>query len=37
VKSILKNALDQQPLGMPPLPPAPPSPHDNIRGAEYFE
>jgi hypothetical protein len=37
VKSILKNALDQQPLGMPTLPPAPPSPHDNIRGAEYFE
>jgi transposase len=37
VKSILKNALDQQPLGLPALPPAPPSPHDNIRGAEYFE
>jgi hypothetical protein len=37
VKSILKNALDQQPLGMPALPPSPPSPHDNIRGAEYFE
>jgi hypothetical protein len=37
VKSILKNALDQQPLGTPTLPPAPPSPHDNIRGAEYFE
>jgi hypothetical protein len=37
VKSILKSALDQQPLGLPPLPPAPPSPHDNIRGAEYFE
>ena len=37
VKSILKNALDQQPLGMPTLPPSPPSPHDNIRGAEYFE
>jgi hypothetical protein len=37
VKSILKNALDQQPVGMPTLPPSPPSPHDNIRGAEYFE
>jgi transposase len=37
VKSILKNALDQQPLGLPALPSAPPSPHDNIRGAEYFE
>jgi transposase len=31
VKSILKNALDQQPLGMPTPPPSPPSPHDNIR------
>jgi transposase len=37
VKSILKNALDQQPLGTPTLQPSPPSPHDNIRGAEYFE
>jgi hypothetical protein len=37
VKSILKNALDRQPLGQSPLPPGPPSPHDNIRGAEYFE
>jgi transposase len=37
VKSILKNALDQQPLGTPTLPPSPLSPHDNIRGAEYFE
>jgi hypothetical protein len=37
VKSILKNALDQQPLGPAPLPPTRPSPHDNIRGAEYFE
>jgi hypothetical protein len=37
VKSILKNALDRQPLGLSPLPPGPPSPHDNIRGAEYFE
>jgi len=37
VKSILKNALDQQPLGVPTLPPGPPPSHDNIRGAEYFE
>jgi hypothetical protein len=37
VKSILKNALGQQPLGLSPFPPAPPSPHDNIRGIEYFE
>jgi hypothetical protein len=37
VKSIPKNALDQQPLAMPTLPPSPPSLHDNIRGAEYFE
>jgi hypothetical protein len=37
VKSILKNALDQQPLGTPTLPPSSPPPHDNIRGAEYFE
>jgi hypothetical protein len=37
VKSILKNALDQQPLGTPTLPPSPPSSHDNIRGAGYFE
>jgi transposase len=37
VKSILKNSLDQQPLTteLPSLPPPPP--HDNIRGAEYFE
>ena len=37
VESILKNSLDQQPLTNEPpsLPPA--SPHDNIRGAEYFE
>lgn len=38
LESILKNSLDQQPLPgsgstSPPLPP----PHDNIRGAEYFE
>jgi hypothetical protein len=37
MKSILKSALDQRPLGTPTLPPDPPSPHDNIRGAEYFE
>lgn len=38
VESILKTSLDQQPLPLPssPPPPAPP-PHDNIRGAEYFE
>jgi len=36
VKSILKNSLDQQALTeLPSLPPPPP--HDNIRGAEYFE
>jgi hypothetical protein len=37
VKSILKNSLDQQPLpgSSPPL--TTPPPHDNIRGAEYFE
>jgi hypothetical protein len=36
VKSILKNSLD----ALPPTAPAttsPPPPHDNIRGAEYFE
>jgi len=37
IKSILKNALDQQPLGTQTFSPGPPSPHDNIRGAEYFE
>jgi hypothetical protein len=37
IKSILKNALDQQPSGMATSLPSPPSPHDNIRGAEYFE
>jgi len=37
VKSILETSLDQQPLTSEPssLPPAPP--HDNIRGAEYFD
>jgi hypothetical protein len=40
VESILKNSLDQVPLdGVPPSAPTPSStpPHDNIRGAEYFE
>ena len=36
-KSILKNSLDQIPPDSPAAPPAPPPPHDNIRGAEYFE
>jgi hypothetical protein len=36
VESILKNSLDRQPLAPPAVPPLPP-PHDNIRGAEYFE
>ena len=35
VESILKNSIDQVPLS-PPLPVSTP-PHDNIRGAEYFE
>lgn len=35
VESILKNALDQAPLAPPPAASTPP--HDNIRGAEYFE
>ncbi len=35
VESILKNALDQAPLTPPP--PSSTPPHDNIRGAEYFE
>jgi hypothetical protein len=36
VKSILKNSLDAvRPVEAPPTPPAPP--HDNIRGAEYFD
>lgn len=38
IVSILQNSLDQQPLPPSSAPPAtPPSPHDNIRGAEYFE
>ena len=36
VKSILKNSLDAIPPAVPPSSPPPP-PHDNIRGAEYFE
>ena len=35
VESILKNSLDQAPLTS--LSPASTPPHDNIRGAEYFE
>ena len=37
IESILKNSLDQQPLPSSPALPTPPPPHDNIRGAEYFE
>ena len=37
VESILKNSLDQQPLSTEPPSPPPAPPHDNIRGAEYFE
>ena len=39
VKSILANGLDQQPLpgSEPETPSSSGSPHDNIRGAEYFE
>ena len=37
VESILKNSLDRQPLESSSPPPSPPTPHDNIRGAEYFE
>jgi transposase len=37
VESILKNSLDQQPLTTEPPSPPPAPPHDNIRGAEYFE
>jgi hypothetical protein len=37
-ESILKNSLDQQPLPSTSAPATPPPPpHDNIRGAEYFE
>src|SRR5215813_1425647 len=36
VKSILKYSLDVIPPSSPP-PSSPPPPHDNIRGAEYFE
>ena len=35
VESILRNSLDQVPPTSPP--PATTPPHDNIRGAEYFE
>ena len=35
VESILKNSLDQLPVSSPPSASTPP--HDNIRGAEYFE
>ena len=37
IESILRNSLDQALLPSLPLPSAPPPPHDNIRGAEYFE
>jgi transposase len=37
VESILKNALDRQPVSESCPPPMPPPRHDNIRGAEYFE
>ena len=36
VKSILKNSLDALPPTAPSTTSTPP-PHDNIRGAEYFE
>ena len=35
VESILKNSLDQTPVSPPP--PASTPPHDNIRGAGYFD
>jgi len=35
IESILKNSLDQAPLSSPP--PAATPPHNNIRGAGYFE
>ncbi|MGA8528323.1 MAG: IS21 family transposase [Acidobacteriaceae bacterium] len=38
IASILKNSLDRQPLpGSSSTPAATSQPHDNIRGAEYFE
>jgi transposase len=37
IESILKNALDLQPLPSASEPAAPPTSHDNIRGAEYFD
>ena len=37
VKSILKNCSRPAAARTPTLPPRPPPPHDNIRGAEYFE
>ena len=38
VESILRNSLDRQPLSPSSPPPSSASPpHDNIRGAEYFE
>jgi transposase len=36
VESILKNSLDALPV-VEPTPSSPPPPHDNIRGAEYFD
>ena len=36
MKSILKNSLDALPH-VEPSPSSPPPPHDNIRGAEYFD
>jgi hypothetical protein len=36
VKSILKNSLDTLPA-VEPSPSSPPPPHDNIRGADYFD
>jgi transposase len=37
VESILKNSLDQTPLPASASPPPATPPHDNVRGAEYFE
>jgi len=37
IESILKNSLHRQPLSPSYPPPLPTPPHDNIRGAEYFE